>query len=430
MGTANRPGGMSQAILREITDFYLRSADFNGVPLATLRALVELPWGRLRRHLAELIKSGKVSLAFGSVQSNPHIKMRPDLAASQQIEKLRQERPEGICAYPSAATLQAVLDVTQYGDRPFTKRLALGEPQLLPVYFDLPVLETYYADPRYRFEFDGYVGYISISDEHYQSEDTASKDQVALQTFGLGYDAKGDRVAVVFLRYLSDLSAEHQVVWNTHVRDDDCRMEEDYYRTAILGEFIEDRSVYSAFLHEQVVINRMARRMGRPVLFRETFENTRPKEFSLFLRPTAKNYRSFVHVLDKLLSENINKDFFRDEVRMSDRIEQPDGTVEIQARGTLSLLEDWLRIRFPLQDDAVFNEIMEPPKEVRKLRSKGPAHRLEEDRYDRDYYRQQDELMKRVYLAVRNLRVVLATAPKARKVNVPQWLLEGRIKAY
>jgi len=428
---ANRGVGMSEAILKEITDFYLQSADFNGIPLSTLLERVELLWPQLQQHLTELIEGGKVSLAFGSVQSNPHIKRFPDLPASQQIEKLREENPEGICAYPSAAVLEAVVDVSQYNDRPFTKRLALGEPQLLPVYFDLEVLDRYYADPRYDFLLYDCGGSISISDEHCESEDTADKDKVVLQSFGLGHDPKRGRVAVVFLRYLSHLSPEHQVVWNTYVRNDDCRMVDDYYRMSILGEWPEANSVYSAFLHEQVVINEMARLMGRPPLFTQTFEEgERPKEFSTFLRPTTKNYESFVHVLDKLLSDNINKDFFGSEVQLEDRIQRRDGSIEVRPRGTLSLLEDWLRHRFRLKDDTVFDEIMEPLREVRKLRSSGPAHRLEEDRYDRDCYRKQDELMKRVYMALRDLRLVLTIHPKAKECRVPQWLYEGRIKAY
>lgn len=426
----NRRVGMAEAILKEVTGFYLQSADFNGIPLSALLERVQVSRPQLERDLTELIEGGKVSLAFGGLQSNPHIKMFPDLPASQQVEKLREERPEGMCAYPSAAVLEAVVDVSQYNDRPFTRRVALGEPQLLPVYFDLEVLDRYYADPRYHFLFYDCDGSISVSDEYYESEETAGKDKVCLQSFGLGYASNGDRVAVVFLRYLSDLSPEHQVVWNTYVRNDSCRMVDDYYRANILGEWPKANSVYSAFLHEQVVINEMARLMGRPALFRETLEKRRPKEFSTFLRPTTKNYEGFVHILDKLLSENINKDFFGSEVRLEDRIERRDGTIEVRPRGTLSLLEHWLRSRFRLKDDSVFDEIMEPLREVRKLRSSGPAHRLDEDRYDRDYYRKQDDLMKRVYGALRALRLVMAIHPKAKGCTVPQWLHEGRIKVY
>jgi len=421
---------MSQAVLKEITHFYLQSADFNGIPLSALLARVGLPRPRLQQQLTELIEAGEISLAFGSIQSNPHIKMFPDLPTSQQTETLRHESLERICAYPSAVVLQAVVDETQYKDRPFTKRLALGEPQLLPLYFDLVVLETYYADPRYHFVFDDYDGSISISDKYYHSEDTAGKDKVVLQSFGLGYASNGDRVAVVYLRYLSDLSPEHQIVWSTHVRNDNCRMVDDYYRTSILGEWPEADSVYSAFLHEQFVINEMARLMGKPPLFRKTFEKSRPKEFSTFLRPTATNYESFIHVLDKLLADNINKKFFERDVPLEDRISRGDGTVEVRPRGTLSLLEDWLRMHFRLEEPTMLDEIMKPLREIRELRSSGPAHRIDEDVYDRDYYRKQDELMKRAYAALRSLRLVLAIHPKAKECEVPQWLQEGRIKFY
>lgn len=344
---------------------------------------------------------------------------------------MHQESTESICAYPTTAVLQAVVDLTEYNDRPFAKRLALGEPQLLPpLYFDLTVLETYYNDPRYHFEFYDYGGSIGISSEHYESEDTAEKDKVVLQRFGLGYDEKGNRVAVGFLRDLSRLSPEHQLVWSTFLRTDNCKMVDDYYRTNILGEWIEGNSVYSAFLQEQIVINEMAQLMGRPPLFRKTFDERRPKEFSTFLRPTSKNYQNFIHVLDKLLSDNMNKEFFGNDVPLEDRIERRDGTFEVRKRATLSLLEDWLRKRVRLKDDTVFDETMRPLKEVRELRSKGPAHRLQEDRYDREYHRKQDELMKRVYGALRTLRLMLAIHPRSRECKVPEWLYEGRIKVY
>lgn len=427
----NKRVDMSEPILKEITDFYLQSADFNGIALSTLLERVELSWPQLQRHLTKLIQGGKISLAFASVHPNPHIKAFPDLPTGQQADKLREENPERICAYPSAAVLRDVVDVGQYNDRPFTKRLALGEPQLLPVYFDLAVLERYYADPRYHFGFHDYDGSISISDEHCESEDTAEKDKVVLQSFGLGYGSNGDRVTVVFLRYLSRLSPEHQMVWNTEVRRDDCRMEKDYFRTNVLGEWVEYGSVYSASLREQIVINEMARLMGRAPLFRKTFEEEkRPREFSTFLRPTSKNYDSFVHVLDKLLSDNINKKFFAKDVRLEDRIQRADGTIEVRPRGTLSLLEEWLRKQFRLEDPTIFDEIMKPLREIRELRTSGPAHRLQEDRYDRDYYRKQDELMKRVYGALRSLRLVLAIHPGAKRCKVPQWLEERRIKVY
>lgn len=416
-------------ILRQITDFYIGSHDFNGISGIQLLRELKLPWPELLDSLIELIKDEKITLTFSSVVVNPHIKAFQDLPMSEQVQKLQSEGPEGICAYPTTSVIQSVVDVTTYRDRPFTKRLLLGEPQLQPVYFDLTVLGRYYADPRYDFEFWDYGGTISISTAHYESEDTAERDKVLLETFGLGYDSHKNRVIVVFLRYLSDLSPEHQQLWNTYILSAKCKMVEEYYRENILGEFVDHGSIYEAFLEEQVVINEMSQLMGRPPLFRKTFKDDRPKEFSVFLRPTLKNYLSFVHILDKMTADNISRDFFQNEVLLEETIRHSDGTIEIRPRATLALLEDWLQKRIRVEDHTVFDEIIQPLKEVRKLRQK-PAHGIQEDEYDRKYHDKQDQLIIRAYEALRTMRLLLANHPKVKGYEVPDWLYEGKIKTY
>lgn len=419
----------ANTILREITDFYIGSHDFNGIPITELLRELQFSWPELLDSLIELLKGDKITLTFSSVVANPHIKAFQDLPTSEQVQKLQCEGPEGICAYPTTSVIQSVVDVTTYRDRPFTKRLLLGEPQLEPVYFDLTVLERYYADPRYHFQFWDYGGSISISDPHYESQETAERDKVLLQTFGLGYDSNKNRVIVVFLCDLSDLSPEHQQYWNTYILSAKCKMVEEYYRNNILAEWVDHGSIYQAFLEEQVVINEMSQLMGRPPLFRKTFKDDRPKGFSVFLRPTLNNYLSFVHILDKMIADNINKDFFQNEVPLEEEIRRPDGTIEIRPRATLTLLEDWLQKRIRVEDNTVFDEIVEPLKEVRKLRQK-PAHSIQEDEYDRKYHDRQDALISRAYGALRTMRLLFANHPKVKEYKVPDWLYEGKIKLY
>jgi hypothetical protein len=51
-------------------------------------------------------------------------------------------------------------------------------------------------------------------------------------------------------------------------------------------------------------------------LFRETFdEEKRPLEFATMLRPTRRQYLEFAQVLDKMLSDNVNRDFFKGDIR-------------------------------------------------------------------------------------------------------------------
>jgi len=94
---------------------------------------------------------------------------------------------------PTEATLARVVPSDLHADRPFTRRLALGEPQLAFAAFDLAVLETYRNDPRYVFRAGDAGGMISISDEHYQSPEMPDRDQVLLQSFGFCYGPNKER---------------------------------------------------------------------------------------------------------------------------------------------------------------------------------------------------------------------------------------------
>lgn len=347
-------------ILNEVTDFYISSRDFNGISVTGLLSSRTLSWPDLQNILVQLIKDKKITLTFSSVFVNPHIKAFRDLPIEKQLKKLQKEQPQEICAYPNSSVIKTAVKIKSYDNRPFTKRLLLGEPQLEPIYFDLEVLEKYYNDPRYNFRFYDYGGGISISDKYYESKETAKRDKIFVQTFGVGYDQNMNRVIVVFLRYLSYLSPEHQQFWNIHKCTLECKMSKEYYTNSILGQWVNHCSIYQAFLMEQVVLNDMSKLMARPPLFRKTFEENRPREFSFFLRPTLKNYENFVHLLDKMISDNMNKDFFK--------IEIDNETIEAHSKGTLSILDQWLRKSVKAPDNKIFDEIIQPFKEVRKLR--------------------------------------------------------------
>ena len=75
------------------------------------------------------------------------------------------------------------------------------------------------------------------------------------------------------------------------------------------------------------------------------------------------------------------------------------------------------------------DEIIESLQEVRRLRQR-PAHAIREDEFDPTYHQKQDELIERVYTAVRSLRLVLALHPATRDYKVPSLLYEGKIEHY
>lgn len=427
----NNTSKAKDVVLRRVNDFFTASHDFNGTLLSALCAEFDITWPKMRVTVNRLVRSGEISLAFASHCINPHIKRLPDLPVEAQLSKLKAEDPHAVCAYPSPDVIRATTDLAAYDSRPFTKRLALAEAQLTPVYFDFEVLDRYYRDPRYRFDFHDFGGTIGITTEHYESSDMADRDKVLLQTFGIAYNANRDRVAVVFLRYLADLSPEHQQIWAANMVSGACTMNSDYMRTMIYGNWSMHYSAYEAFLTEMSEINKLSAMIGKPGLLHDTFEGNRPEGFHTMLRPTRKNFEEFIHLLDKMLSENINRDFFEGDIPLERQVPRDDGTLEVQRSGTLQLLEEWLRTKYRTSNGKdVSREVLEPLREIRKLRQK-PAHALHDNVYDRSYSKQQDDILGRACRALTQLRLIFWSHPRAREsYSPPDWLDGDNIVFY
>ncbi len=86
-------------------------------------------------------------------------------------------------------------------------------------------------------------------------------------------------------------------------------MDKDYFAGSFLGKFTKGRSIYEAFLEEEKQINLLSRIIGKPPLFKKEYEFI--PHFSVLPRPTVRYYNAFIHLLDKLISENINKKFLK-----------------------------------------------------------------------------------------------------------------------
>jgi hypothetical protein len=154
-------------------------------------------------------------------------------------------------------------------------------------------------------------------------------------------------------------------------------------------------SVYTAFIEELKLINILSEMIGKPSLFRNTFEKNRPKEFTFFLSPTKRNYENFIHILDIMLSDNINKKFFEGDVELFEIKDLGNGVAERITKGTIRLLEEWLKENINLKSEG-FEKFISPFKQIRKERNPR-AHSIREDEYDEKYNQQQTEIMMRVY---------------------------------
>lgn len=245
-----------------VGEHFINSGDFNGLLLkALLNGLSDLDANVTREAVIECVKRGRISCAFASVSVNPHIKRLRDLPIDDQIKLLESEPPEGVCLYPCPYLVRKLRDVDEYNDRPFTKKLMLAAAQLDWEGFDLGVLERYQNDPRHHFNFYDHSGTLSISDSDGANANMPERDKVFLQSFGVGYAEDDTRLAVAFLRYLSDLSPEHQQYWNSFRHSGPVKLHPEYYRSSYLGEWPEYVSYIRAILTEMRLLNELTSRV-------------------------------------------------------------------------------------------------------------------------------------------------------------------------
>ncbi|MCK4624733.1 MAG: AAA family ATPase [Phycisphaerae bacterium] len=418
-------------IVDQVTTHYLGSQEFNGLLLGSLQEKSRLSAEGFVAVIKDIVSARKLDIVFGDRHPNPHIKAFPELPPSEQIGKLSIGALKHACAYPSREVLLSVVKPSDYEGTPYSLELATGAGQLEFRAFDLMALEHYRNDPRYLYDNDDLHGHISISDAYYASAGMPESDKTLLETFGFCYDEAVNRAVAVFLRYLSRLTPEHQQIWQARKLDGQFVLHPDYYRNCILGDWGTKIPLCDAFLMELRVINAMAKTMGRPDLFRNTYRSGRPREFGFLVRPTLREYNGFVHLLDKLISDNISKDFFEKDI--SDEVEETrsDGKIVVRPKGTLQMLQEWITKNCTPVDPWPMKEMFETLRSIRKQRQK-PAHKVDVDRFDQGFFQKQREILISAYRSVRTMRLILADHPvvKANPPKIDELLCKGDIWTY
>ncbi len=419
---------MNQSVIDEVTKQYLESRNFSGYSVYTLKKEFNINDKDAKDLLRNLIQARCIDVVFGNIHPNPKIKAFSDTTAEQQIEFLEDlEFGDHFCLYPSKETLSKAKQINDYSGVPYTEKLAIGGGQLDFRVFELSVLEDYRNDPRYSYKTDFINGQISVTDEYFESELMADHDQVLLQTFGFAHDKDLNRVVAVFLRYLSDLSPEHQKIWKSKELSGDYQLHPDYLRNS-MGHLGTRLSIFEAFNQEMLVINEMATLIGKPPLFKNTYQHEYPRNFGFLLRPTLAEFNTFILLLDQLMSDNLNKIFFTPELELKEERQREDGKIEDRWKGTIALLDEWVNHYFDAQDSEPLVRMLVAFKKVRKLRQK-PAHSIRENEFDQRYFHDQRSLVMDAYDAVRTLRLILANHPnvRANPPEIHEFLLEGKI---
>jgi len=412
---------VKEKILKIITDYYLNSGDFNGLPLYYFdKNYTDL--------ICQLIDEGKVEVLSSAFVINPHIK-----AFRLNIDKEEQKKEvinngDSVVLYPTEKYLK---ELNLNSEKPFTKMLLEGQGQLKIVFFKIEILETYFQDPRYKVFWYDYRGSIVVSDEFYDE----NLESEYIKDFGLGYHKEKlyeERVVGVFLGDLAELSLNAQLKWKANYLENqqDYFINDGFYKNLILGEWIDEVSIYDAILDEMIIINKMCENMGIPHLFRKTYEPhtfEKPEDYRIMFLPTLKNYYSFVLVLEKIIIHNINYKTFITTAKYIKPVERKDGKGNL--KHSLNMMSEWLKQNISTNED-IDKLIINPLKSIRKIRQV-PAHEIYSNQYDKLLYKKQNEIILETYKAIRSIRLFFANYPGNQDIEIPEYLITGeKIRVY
>lgn len=428
------------AISKLVYDFFVESNDYNGIPLRQVSEELGVEYVESIDIIKLLVNDGYVMIQSST---NPHIynfvnskeRQNTILESAKDITEIIENNgyfqihyentDYPICLYPTPNVLQKKRDVSAMGF--YSKRLALCEPQLKVIYFDLNVLERYSNDPRYELHYSNYSGYISYECDKDCNSELPERDQIYLKSFGLGYDSNYNRIICVFLKDLGKLSEVQQAYWYSfEISDTNCKMTEEYYKNMIIGCWTNSYSMYRAFICELNTLYELSQVAFGTSLFLSTFDEG---AISFLFLPTSKNYYEFTLKLDKMISDNLNRNFFKTFTMEMYSYKEKDGVVEKINKGTIQLFETWLKQYYQTTDTKGLDDIFKSFKKVRRERQI-PAHKTIDNTFSKEYAKKQDLLMREVYYAMSSLRHIFQLHPKAKDVKIPKWLDEGSIKIF
>ncbi|SJN15709.1 Diverged AAA-family ATPase containing protein [Microbacterium esteraromaticum] len=416
--------GLKELLRERIATQYLDSPDFNGVAAAPLMDVAAKLSVDSEVALAELVADGAVYANFGHEMVNPHILGFPHQSAADNLAEVqRRGGVRSAVLYPTKGTLAAMSAGERYPSAPYSAALALGHAQLESIFFRADVLGRYRDDPRYDYTLD-------IGGEIRAREGTPL--DTYLTTFSIGFDGDttSDEIVVgVPLRYLHDLSPTEQSYWKSfeHERQD-WVLHPDWVRPHLMGEFPERVSPYTAILMEMSLVNEICDVIGYPTLFRTLYEDpNRPTDYGYLIRPTKRELSTFIEQLNKLLIDNLDQKFFRQaKIPLTEERQDGDGNIYQGQRGTMNMLIEWMDRTVTHDPEGMVQSAAAILKEIRRARSK-TAHKLHENEYDSSMWTDQRHLVVEAYLAVRTVRQLLQSHPKASAVKVSEELDEAKV---
>lgn len=415
---------LGHEVLQYLASAYLSSADFNGISTEELVELVGGDAEGVESTVGVLVAEGDIYANFGHEMVNPFILGFPPQSADENAAEIRRRGgAAGAILYPRERVLAEISAGDRYPGAPYSAALAMGRAQLSSVFFHAAVLARYRDDPRYDYTLD-------IGGEIRAQENTPL--DTFLTTFSIGFraDESSDEIVVgVPLRYLHDLSASEQSYWKSFEHDDqNWLLHPDWVRPHLMGEFPERISPYTAVLMETQLINEICGAIDYPHLFKKTYtDRDRPTDFGYLIRPTELELTSFIEQLNKLLIEPLNVKFFeRAKLATTEERQDSEGNVYRARRGTMNMLIAWMERTVTHDPNALVQYASSILKEIRRRRSK-TAHSIRDNAYAPSLWGEQRRFIVESYLAIRTVRQLLQSHPRASSVHVPVELDEPRV---
>jgi hypothetical protein len=401
-------------LIKAVLQQYLGSEDFNGLPVRQLlQAGAQVD--ELATLVAELVAAGYIGVSHSDFVANPHILSFEHASPQEQAALIASGKLSGACLYPTRPLLSASVNPADYAATPFRMMLALGYPQLGVILCYPSVLQHYRIDPRYDYATDDICGHLVVSDAFYDNGNMPESDEIMLKRFGFAVTSSGLRAVAVYLRDLTQLSDQHQQIWaarqisGEEIERDNYYLHPEYMRSQQGAR--TSRSLTTAFMHELNGINEVCSALyGRRLFKSDWIEGLdRLPEFTMMLSPTSSEYDEFIHLLDKLLSDNINKDFFKGRCELEAEQQRGDGKIVVSQKGTLQLLTEFLTTEYP-DDPQIIDTIVGPLRNVRKQRQR-PAHAIRANKYDPTLWNDQRKLLQLCHTGLRALRELLFRSP-------------------
>lgn len=397
----NRINEIENVLFDLICRYFKESDNYGGISSYNLN----LPYRKdeVVTSVVRLIEKNKISILTSDDDENYHIIRFGFNSKEEQIDFLKKNGLQvDFCLYPSQDYLSQTSldeDAIVY---PFKHLLKIGQPQYKILYFEWGILHKYNSDPRYNFEFSDYYGKI------FSTENIKEENSIKLNRFGVAKDKNGNYVVAAFIRDLATQPSATQIEWKLRLVDEQekCNVTSCYIKNLFECCWDFPNTVYRSVIQEITNINLLSIKICGELFFNLEFDKEKLNDFDMIYIPTYKAYMDYILKFETIVINNINVKFF-DHFGIDRRDENGD------IRGSIALLKIFLEKIKP----EIKEQIIQPLKKLRKLRQT-PAHKVENNKYDIEYFNKQHSLTVEVFESLCLLRKLIHSHPNAKLCEI------------